>query len=133
MARTLGLFVLVATAIFALGAPMLAPHAADQQFGSLLNAPPTIVRLQHDGGEWGAPFIYPWVLVNQLEQRYEEDRTAPTPLTWLQADSFDRRTRLALRCSCSALTVTGATFSAGSSSGLASHWACLCSPRLVRC
>ena len=80
--RTLG-FVLLAVAIAAaVGAPALAPHAGDTSFRALLNAPPTIPHLRGDDGAWHAPFIHPWTLVNQLEQRYEQDRSARVPLVW---------------------------------------------------
>jgi peptide/nickel transport system permease protein len=75
---------LVAAAIgAALSAPFLAPHAADGRDRSLLNAPPTVPRIVADDGSWHAPFIYRWRLVSQLEQRYEEDRSARVPLAWL--------------------------------------------------
>jgi peptide/nickel transport system permease protein len=48
----------------------------------LLNAPPTAPRIRDDDGRWHRPFIYRWTLVNQLEQRYVEDRSARVPLTW---------------------------------------------------
>ena len=35
-----------------------------------------------DDGAWHAPFIYRWRLVNRLEQRYEEDRSARVALSW---------------------------------------------------
>jgi peptide/nickel transport system permease protein len=82
-ARRIG-FALVGVAVFAaIAAPVLAPHDADTHFDSLLNAPPTGIHLIDDAGEWHAPFIYRWRLVNQLEQRYEQDRSAPVPLGWL--------------------------------------------------
>jgi peptide/nickel transport system permease protein len=49
----------------------------------LLNAPPTIPHVRDDAGGWHAPFIYPWRLLNQLEQRYEQDRSTRIPLVWL--------------------------------------------------
>jgi hypothetical protein len=52
--------VLVAFAVAAaLGAPVLAPHAVDDHFGGLLNAPPTMPHLRDDAGAWQRPFIYP--------------------------------------------------------------------------
>ena len=83
MLRTFGLVLLASTAVAAVGAPVLAPHGSDASFRALLNAPPTLPRLRDDMGGWHAPFIYPWVLVNQLEQRYEQDRTARVRLAWL--------------------------------------------------
>jgi len=54
----------------------------DAHLAGLLNAPPTVVRLSGEDRAWHAPFIYRWRLVNQLEQRYEEDRSARVPLAW---------------------------------------------------
>jgi peptide/nickel transport system permease protein len=80
--RTLGLFLLAVTVAAAVGAPALAPHATGTSFRALLNAPPTIPHVRGDDGTWHAPFVYPWTLVNQLEQRYEQDRTRRVPLEW---------------------------------------------------
>lgn len=81
--RGFGVAFVAATALAAVAAPLVAPHAVDARFDGLLNAPPTSVHIQDDRGQWHAPFIYRWVLVNQLEQRFEQDRTAPVPLAWL--------------------------------------------------
>jgi peptide/nickel transport system permease protein len=78
-----GAFILGAAIVAALAAPFLAPHAPGDHAGRLLNAPPTVPHLRDDSGAWHAPFIYPWRLVNQLEQRYEQDRSKPVPLAWL--------------------------------------------------
>jgi len=83
--RRVGLVLLIVTAGAALTAPWLAPHSSDTQFSGLLNAPPTIVRVRDATGAWRAPFVYRWIRVNQLEQTYEPDRTAPVPLAWLSA------------------------------------------------
>ena len=48
----------------------------DAHFAGLLNAPPTRPHAATTHGAWHAPFIYRWRLANQLEQRYEEDRSA---------------------------------------------------------
>ena len=83
MTRGLGI-ALIAVALFAAGtAPVAAPHVMDAHFAGLLSAPPTIVRSAGNDGAWHAPFIYRWQLVDQLEQRYEEDRSARIPLVWL--------------------------------------------------
>jgi peptide/nickel transport system permease protein len=80
--RRLG-FVLVGVAVFAaLCAPFLAPHGVNEHADGLLNAPPTRPRLVDANGAWRAPFIYRWQRVSQLEQRYEEDRSAAIPLAW---------------------------------------------------
>jgi peptide/nickel transport system permease protein len=80
--RTLGSVLVGLMLLTAVGAPALAPHRIDTAFPGLLNAPPTVPRLRDESGRWRAPFIYPWALVSQLEQRYTEDRTRTVPLTW---------------------------------------------------
>ena len=80
--RTLGLSLLAVIFLSSLGAPVVAPYAIDQPFRGLLNAPPTVPHIRDDSGAWHAPFIYPWTLTNQLEQRYEQDRTTTVPLRW---------------------------------------------------
>jgi len=83
MTPRIGAAVLGAAIVAALAAPVLAPHAAGDHADRLLNAPPTVPHIVDDAGGWHAPFIYPWRLVNQLEQRYEQDRSARVPLAWL--------------------------------------------------
>jgi peptide/nickel transport system permease protein len=83
MTRGLGLALVTIALAAAVAAPVAAPHAVDEHFVGLLNAPPTRLRLVDANGGWHAPFIHPWRLVNQLEQRYEEDRAARVPLAWL--------------------------------------------------
>ena len=78
--RRLGLSFLVIAFIAAAGAPFLAPHATDTKFSDLLYAPPTIPHIVDDAGAWHAPFIYRWRLADRLEQRFEQDRSAPVPL-----------------------------------------------------
>jgi peptide/nickel transport system permease protein len=80
--RSLGLTLLAAIVIAALGAPVFAPYAVDRQFRGWLNAPPTFPHVRDDRGAWHVPFIYPWTLTNQLEQRYEQDRSQRVRLTW---------------------------------------------------
>ncbi len=82
MSRALGAALVALALLAAVAAPAAAPHATDAHFAGLLNAPPTVVRITGADGAWHAPFIYRWQLVNQLEQRYEEDRSAPVPLAW---------------------------------------------------
>jgi len=69
---------------------VLAPHSASSSFRTLLNAPPTVPHVRDDDGSWHAPFIYRWALVNQLEQRYEQDRTARVPLAWFAGGTLVR-------------------------------------------
>jgi peptide/nickel transport system permease protein len=99
--RRLGAVILAGAAAGALGAPLVSPHSSDQRFPNLLNAPPTAVRVRDAAGGWRPPFIYAWRRISQLEQRYEEDRGAPVPLTWfaggrLVSSSDDSRAPLLL-------------------------------------
>ena len=107
--RRAGAAIVGAIALLALAAPLVAPHAVDARFDGFLNAPPTVPHVRDAAGGWHAPFVYPWILVSQLEQRYEQDRASPVtlrwltggrlvqssgdaraPLLWLGADSFGR-------------------------------------------
>jgi peptide/nickel transport system permease protein len=80
--RSLGITLMALLIVAAIGAPVLAPYAVDRQFRGQLNAPPTVLRVRDEAGAWHAPFIYPWTLTNQLEQRYEEDRSRRVPISW---------------------------------------------------
>lgn len=82
LTASVGGIILAAAALGAAVAPFVAPHAVDARFPELLNAPPTRVRVRDEAGRWRRPFIYPWLRVSQLEQRYEPDRTTPVPLQW---------------------------------------------------
>ncbi len=82
MTRVLGVALVAIAVLAAAVAPLVTPHAVDVQFPGLLDAPPTAVHLAATDGTWHAPFIYRWRLVNQLEQRYEEDRSTRVPLEW---------------------------------------------------
>lgn len=85
MSRRIGLGVVGCAAAAAIAASIVAPHSLDARFPRLLNAPPTVPHIRADDGSWRAPFIYRWRLVNQLEQRYEEDRAQAVPLAWMRA------------------------------------------------
>jgi peptide/nickel transport system permease protein len=82
--QRIGIALVALWCVCALGAPLLAPHAARDHFDGLLNAPPTLPHVRDEAGAWRAPFIYRWRLVDQLEQRYEQDRATRVPLTWLR-------------------------------------------------
>ncbi|HEX3704670.1 MAG TPA: ABC transporter permease [Vicinamibacterales bacterium] len=86
--QRLGIALVVLSCAAAGGAPILAPHGVNDHFDALLNAPPTLPHVQDDGGGWHAPFIYPWRLADQLEQRYEQDRSVRVPLLWLRGGRF---------------------------------------------
>lgn len=88
--QRLGLVLVVLSLVGAAGAPVLAPYAVDDHFAGLLDAPPTLPHVRDDAGEWHAPFIYPWRLVNQLEQRYDQDRSVRVPLAWLTGGRLAR-------------------------------------------
>jgi peptide/nickel transport system permease protein len=79
----LGLVLVLLGVLAAAAAPVLAPHATDDRFPGLLNAPPTLPHLLDSSGRWRAPFIYPWRLADRLLQRYERDSTTRVPLVWL--------------------------------------------------
>jgi peptide/nickel transport system permease protein len=82
MTRAAGIVLVLLAVLAAIAAPAIAPHAMDARFPGLLNAPPTVPHVVGDDGAWHAPFIYPWRLVSQLEQRYEEDRSRRVALVW---------------------------------------------------
>jgi peptide/nickel transport system permease protein len=77
-----GVTLVLLAALVALAAPFVAPHPTDTRYPRLLNAPPTVPHVRDDSGNWHAPFIYPWRIVNQLEQLYEQDRAVRVPLKW---------------------------------------------------
>jgi len=104
----IGLTIIAVVALAALFAPVLAPNDPDRRFTNHLNAPPTLPRLWQSTVESRqstvpnpesrvpnpesvrGPFIYPWRLVNRLEQRYELDRSTPVPLVWFSAGKLVR-------------------------------------------
>jgi peptide/nickel transport system permease protein len=90
MTREFGVALVAIAMLAAAAAPFAAPHSPDAHFPGLLNAPPTVVHLSGLEGRWHAPFIHRWRLVNQLEQRYEEDRTTSVPLSWFSGGRLVR-------------------------------------------
>jgi peptide/nickel transport system permease protein len=98
---SIGVGFLACTVAAAVLAPFLAPHAPTAQYADLLDAPPTIPHIIDAEGGWHAPFIYPWMLANRLEQRFEQDRSTRIPIVWLShgtlaESSNDRRAPLML-------------------------------------
>ncbi len=77
-----GAAIVASVAALAAAAPVVAPHDPGARFDMLLNAPPMTPHVR-DADGWHAPFVYRWVLVNRLEQRYEQDRATRVPLRWL--------------------------------------------------
>jgi len=83
--RRAGYAIVTISVVVAGLAPWLSTNQPDTQFPGLLNAPPTAIRIRDDNGVWLRPFFYRPRLVNQLEQTYDEDHTAPVPLAWFAA------------------------------------------------
>jgi peptide/nickel transport system permease protein len=79
---TAGIFVLGTILLGAILAPVLTPHEPDVRFDQLLNAPPTAIHIVDSNGRLRAPFVHPWIRVNQLEQQYEPDHSTEVPLIW---------------------------------------------------
>lgn len=94
--RRLGIVLVAAALLSAIAAPVLAPHAVDDHFGGMLNVPPTWPHVVDANGDWHAPFIYRWRLVNQLEQTYERDLSTRVPLAWLSGGRVVRSSSDAL-------------------------------------
>jgi len=92
LASVVGGGVLTVILIAALLAPIVGPHEPDARFDGILNAPPTSVHIIGADGRLRSPFIHPWVLVNQLEQRYEPDRSRRVPLGWFSHGALVRST-----------------------------------------
>ena len=88
--KRVGVALVALTIAGSAAAPLLAPHAPDERLPGRLHAPPTVVHLVDASGAWHAPFIHPWRLVDQLEQRFEEDRSRVVPLVWLARGSLVR-------------------------------------------
>ncbi len=75
-------WVLAAIAAAAVLAPVVAPHDPNLRFADHSHAPPTRLRVFHDGAP-RAPFFYPQRLTDRLEERYVSDRARPTNVRWL--------------------------------------------------
>ena len=73
-----GVVLVALWAAAAIAAPVIVPHDVDVRFPRLLSAPPTWPHFAASGGL----AIHPWVLVDQLEQRYEIDASREVPLRW---------------------------------------------------
>jgi peptide/nickel transport system permease protein len=82
--RVAGWILVLAACLAGLLAPVAAPHGVDDRLPGLLNVPPTRPHVVDEAGAFHAPFTYSWTLVNQLEQRYEEDRRVRIPLAWFR-------------------------------------------------
>ncbi len=80
--RRAGLALIGVIVLAAALAPALTPHGASDRFPDRAFAPPRRVHVVDARGAWRAPFVYPVVLADRLERRYEEDRANPVPLVW---------------------------------------------------
>jgi peptide/nickel transport system permease protein len=76
-----GAIALAAIAVVALCAPWLAPNDPHAQFPDRAFAPPSRVRVWHDG-RLHAPFIYAQALEDRLLRVYRDDRERPLALRW---------------------------------------------------
>ena len=81
MIRRAAVFLAALTAL-ALAAPLLAPYGAGEAFRDFLHAPP--MRPHLDGL---SPVVYPLVLADRLEQRFEPDRSRTVKLPWIERDN----------------------------------------------
>jgi len=78
-----GLVGLSIVVIVTAAAHFIAPHDPARQFPDLAFAPPMRPRVLDDAGHLHRPFIYPIRLVDRLEHRFVEDRSAGVTLEWL--------------------------------------------------
>ena len=83
MSRALAFALLAAIVLAAVAAPVVAPHAPDQQFADAPFAPPTVLRVRDAAGQWRAPYFHPQRLVSRLDQQYREDDGVEVPVTFL--------------------------------------------------
>jgi peptide/nickel transport system permease protein len=74
--------VLGLSAAATVAAPLLAPHAPNEQFPDRAYAPPMRIHIR-DADGFRAPFVYPQVLEDRLLRRYREDEATPLRLSWL--------------------------------------------------
>ena len=79
--RRLAATTLAAIAVAAILAPVVTPHAPGTRFPDHQHAPPTRLRIVHEGA-LRAPFFYPQRMTNRLEERFEVDRTQPIAVRW---------------------------------------------------
>lgn len=76
-----GTWLLGLAALFTLAAPVLAPHAPNEQFTDRAYAPPMRVHIR-DGQGFRAPFVYRLILEDRLSRRYRADTSAALQLSW---------------------------------------------------
>jgi peptide/nickel transport system permease protein len=76
-----GAWLIAVAALMALAAPVLAPHAPQEQFADRAYAPPTRVHVVGAGGI-RAPFMHPLLLEDRVRRHYREDASIEIPLRW---------------------------------------------------
>ena len=86
----LGLALVPIALAAAAAAPLLAPHAVDDHFDGLLNAPPTHPARARRRRALARAVHLRLARVSQLEQRYEQDRSARVPLVWCRGGHLVR-------------------------------------------
>lgn len=75
-----GLVIVSAFYLTALFADFLAPYGYSDQSRMEPSAPPSIIRLCDENGDWHRPFIYANRLTDARNLRYEEIRDTPQPI-----------------------------------------------------
>lgn len=79
--RRAGGALIAVTAFVGLAGPRLAPHQTQTMFDDRTFAPPTRIRVVHDGA-LHVPFIHPLVIENRVARTYREDTGVRVPLRW---------------------------------------------------
>ena len=78
--RTIGVVLIAALSLLAIAAPVLAPNDPRVQHADLAYAPPMRPRVIANDGSITRPFVYPLLIADRLERRFEPDTSAPTPI-----------------------------------------------------
>jgi len=81
MANARGALLLGAVAGLLVAAPVVSPNDPARQFAGHVNAPPMRPHVLDDGAV-RRPFVYPVIVVDRLERRFEEDRARPIDLAF---------------------------------------------------
>jgi peptide/nickel transport system permease protein len=78
--RTLGVALIAALTLLAIAAPVVAPNDPRVQHADLAYAPPMLPRVIAADGSVTRPFVYPLVVADRLERRFERNTANPTPI-----------------------------------------------------
>ena len=79
-ARRIGMLLFAALVLLALAAPVVAPNDPRVQHADLAYAPPMPPRVIAADGSVTRPFVYPLVVADRLERRFESDTARPAPI-----------------------------------------------------